>query len=593
MPWGDDLAGRNEQALAAAITATAAPLAETATVLFPWSRYQRALMNAERDLARQLEGQLAGLLERAAAAGARQVITTYAGPDLAWAGETVGGYSAITAVFSCLLTDGFQPPADQRWHPIALPRPAAAAGKQGTVEATTSLPYQHLQQIWQAVQAGEPPAVPRGSLLLPGNQELWRQLFAGVGTDKRKAHEEAARAAVLLAEEHGEQHGVIQILRMMGSNAAEAFSLDANNFKLRAGAHPQAIGQGRADQIAYVLHLKKSHRTPLAYRQIAERCPRLRCVDLPSSIAITGSPGDHNRGHNSLCISEEPWWDLCSCGGHYGAGETGYLDGIFDDLPIPYYLAVNPLILERISVRLAHLAAMPTDAILQRLNQAPIRYLGIHEFRLGQDKTGTVHPSLRQHRELRALSALRTKIGIHARARGLGATHGKGWGKRGFQGLRRNAFADWHLDKLQLIRSCAPRLGMAIENVHQRSYVTEKPFDMLCSGVVPITYAGPGHTLHRYLDADAHLNLHGSSLGTALEAIAHFQPSAAVAEAIQTSASRLAALFGCSAARETTLERVAERCERWVLQQCRNRTYRSNTDGDLESLGSPDDPPQD
>jgi hypothetical protein len=109
---------------------------------------------------------------------------------------------------------------------------------------------------------------------------------------------------------------------------------------------------------------------------------------------------------------------------------------------------------------------------------------------------------------------------------------------------------------------------MAIENVHVHSYVTEKTFDMLCFGVVPITYASPSHVLHGYLEPQAHLNTYGRKLGDILQAIEHFQPDEATAKAIHRSASRLANLFGSSEARASTLDRVAERCEQWVLRQC-------------------------
>ena len=565
MPWGTDLAGRNEQAIATAVAATASQLKETFYLPLPWSRYQAAQANGELALAGHLQQKLEALLQRAIEAEARHVITTYAGADLEWASEQIGRCRAITAVFSCLLTRDFNPAASQRWHPIALPCADAA-----TLETVAPLPYRHLQQIWQAVEAGQLPCVPQGQLLLPGNQDLWMQLFAGA---EQAQQGPASKAATLIAEEHGDQRGVIQILRTLASNAAEAFSLDANNVKLAKSSRPESATRSQSAQIAYALRLKHSHRTPLAYRQIAERCPRLRCVDLKTSIAMTGRPGDNNRGSNSLCISEEPWWDLLSCGGRYSAGETGYLDGLFDELPIPYYLAINPLILDRIGLRLEQLATTSTEVILQRLIQAPIHYIGIHEFRLSQERTGAVHPSLSQRDNLLAIGGLRTKIGIHARARGLGPSHGKGWGQRGFKGLRRNSFADWHLDKLQLIRASAPRLGMAIENVHWHSYVTEKPFDMLCSGVVPLTYAAPNHELHRYLDTRAHLNLYGHSLPDALKAIEQFQPSETLACAIQSSASQLSHLFGSSTARESTIDLVAERCEQWVLKQCRTHTY--------------------
>ncbi len=569
--WGDDLAGCNEQALGAAVSAAGAQLAEVAYVAFPWSRYQATMADGELNLAQQLEHQLEALLEKAVTSKARHVITAYGGADLDWAREQIGCCTTITIVFSCFLTREFQSPARQHWHPIAMP---CADGT--SLDASTPLPYRQLQQIWQAVEAGQPAEMPQNPLQLPGNPELWQQLFSGKAHGRTKSQRIAAKAAALIAEEHGNQRCVIQILRTLNSNTAEAFSLDANNLRLAVGVHPKASAQGRVNQIAYALSLKHSHRTPLAYRQIAELCPRLRLVERPSSIAITGSPGDNNRGSNSLCISEEPWWDLRSCGGRYKTGETGYLDGFFDDLPIPYYLAINPLILDRITLRLQRLAEIGEKGILEQLQRAKFQYLGIFEFRLGDGMVGALHPSLPQEWTVRPLSGLRTKIGILARAKGLGTNHGKGWGQKGFTGLRRRISVDWHLDKLHLIRQTSPMLGMAIENVHQTSYVSEKPFDMLCSGVVPITYASPNHALHRFLEPGSHLNVYGLKIGETLDAIQQFTPEPSVAESIHKTAIKLSKIFSSRAARDTTLERVADRCERWVLHQCRTRAYRAD-----------------
>lgn len=578
LPWGHDIAGSNEQALAAAAASAAAQLGEIIYVPFPWNRYQVAQVNKELALRRHLEHQLQALLEKAILSKPRHVITGYAGWDLDWAREQIGRVAAITAVFSCFLTHDFTPPTSQRWIPIALP---VAEGHTGL--SLAPLQYRYLQQIWKSVQAGYVPKVPYGRLLLPGNAQLWKQLFAEKGTWTAKPLPMAAKAARLIAEEHAGQRCVIQIMRRLKSGDKAPFKLDANNYNLSATDFPRTNRMDRSTRISFNLNMKHSHRTPLAYRQIASRCSKLRQTRLPGSITITGSPGDRSRRAKSLCISEEPLWDLRKCGGLYETGETGYIDGFFDDLPIPYYLAVNPLILDRLRLRLELLAAKTPTMLLEKLWQSHIHYLGIHEFRLGKEKTGEVHPNLYGRGELRGLGQLRTKIGIHARARGLGLSYGKGWGLRGFHDYRRRAFADWHLDKLQLIRTSRPRLGMAMENVHQLSYITEKSFDMLCSGVVPITYAGPNHVLHRYLDCHANLNLYSLTLKEALDAIEHFEPSSATAESMISSASRLAHLLGSKSARNETLARVAERCERWILEQRSWNNYRRNANGNQSS----------
>lgn len=572
--WGNDLAGRNEQVLAAAAGALARHHNQFWHVAFPWNRYQDVQLKGEIQQIHELEHHLEEIIKQAILAGKEHVITTYAGGDLDWAGEYIGRCITINSVFSCLLTCDFRLPAGQSWYPISLPFADVKA-----LPLLASSHYRILHRIWQAVYAGNVPEVHQGSLLLPGNQILWEQFFMRDGHDTRVDFSMVENAAQLIAEEHGDQRCAIQILRTINSAASDTFVLDSNNLKLSNSPHLSDLG-GRRNKIriAYSLQSRHSHRTPLAYRQIADRCQHLIALNMPSSIAITGRVGCQFLGERSLCISEEPWWDLRFSGGVYTAAETGFLDGFFDNLPIPYYLAINPLVLDRLYLRMSLLANTPIDAILQRLLAAKQHYLGISELRLSRDKSGWVHPSLSPGLELRPLSHFRTKIGIVARARGLGTNHGKGWGRRGFQGLRRNAFIDWHLDKLLLIRSSQPLLGMAIENVHHLSYLTEKPFDMLCSGVVPITYASSSHSLHRYLEPCSHLNLYGLSLEQALLAIEHFLPTEVVAKAMQKSATRLACLFASSAALESTLDQVAERCEGWVLAHCRANSFQSMHD---------------
>jgi len=564
--WGGDLGGINERSIAAAVHLAHQQLEQISYIDFPWSRYQSAQESGLEKLSQGLEQKLQVMLRSAEQSNARYVATGYAGDDLTWACQRIGRCRQIDVVFSCLLTTDFKAPSGQRWYPIAMPCPEGTAPKDQSTAA-----YNTLQQIWRYIHAERAPKSANAALLLPGNQRLWRQLFQPCSQNSNRD-----KTAQLIAEEHGNGRSVIQIIRTLSViNSPEAFELDANNFKLLAKNHQDASVPKRGS-IHYSLNLKHSHRTPLAYRDIAVHCTRLRHLELPSSIAITGSPGDNNRGSNSLCISEEPWWDLRSCGGRYETGETGYLDGLYDDLPIPYYLAINPLILDRITLRLQQLAEIGEKGILEQLQQAKIQYLGIFEFRLGDGKVGALHPSLPQEWTVRPLSGLRTKIGILARAKGLGTNYGKGWGQRGFTGLRRTISVDWHLDKLHLIRQNSPMLGMAIENVHQRSYVSEKPFDMLCSGVVPITYASPNHALHRFLEPGSHLNVYGLKIGETLDAIQQFTPEPSVAESIHKTAITLSKIFSSRAARDTTLKRVADRCERWVLHQCRTRAYRAD-----------------
>lgn len=68
---------------------------------------------------------------------------------------------------------------------------------------------------------------------------------------------------------------------------------------------------------------------------------------------------------------------------------------------------------------------------------------------------------------------------------------------------------DWHMDKLIRLDD-RPRLMGALENTHQRDYVTEKFFDAFACGALPVYYAGPEHRIHDFgLPAESWVNLHG------------------------------------------------------------------------------------
>lgn len=581
--WGDDLAGINEQALAAVAEQTKRQLEGIAYLAFPWSRLHNAMVGAQHEIVGGLERTLQQLLEAAVKSDASQVITCYAGANLEWAREKIGSYQAIKTVFSCFLTIDFRGIKLQNWHPVPL---LHTDFSYSSCRRDKPQLYKHLQTIWQSIRCIEPSPVQQGELVLPGNQHLWHKYFAG---------EQAREAAQLIAEEHCGSHCAIQFLRTLGSDPYDdAFILDSNNLKLSQTAQVPApidsacirsanvdLAEDQVNQkpdilrslIGYSLELSKSHRTPLAYRQILSRSTHLYYARSASSVAITGSPGDQRDDPISLCISEEPWWDLQTRGGQYKDTETGYFDGLFDDLPIPFYLAVNPLIMDRIRLRLELMASRSDESIHQQLLRAKTPYLGIHAYRLRQDQVGYVDPGLASAQQVLPLSGLRTKIAIHARSRGLGLTYGKGWGVRGFKGFRRDAFTDWHLDKLVLIRSKEPLLGMAVENVHHCSYITEKPFDMLCSTIVPIVYASPSHVLHRYLKPKSCLNIYGLGLREVLDSIEHYSPNIAVASAMRQTASELAELFACSDIVNATLELVAERIDRWVLMQLQSRPH--------------------
>ena len=78
---------------------------------------------------------------------------------------------------------------------------------------------------------------------------------------------------------------------------------------------------------------------------------------------------------------------------------------------------------------------------------------------------------------------------------------GAGW----TDGPPRQDLPDWHTDKLtRYDLSC--RYMAAFENTHQPEYVTEKIYDALAMGAVPLYAASAGHAVHRLVGPKGWLN---------------------------------------------------------------------------------------
>jgi hypothetical protein len=122
---------------------------------------------------------------------------------------------------------------------------------------------------------------------------------------------------------------------------------------------------------------------------------------------------------------------------------------------------------------------------------------------------------------------------------------------------RRQALPDWHLEKyLDLRDRCA--VLSAVENTYHRSYVTEKVFDSLAIGAMPLYLAGPGHRLHDLLPQGAFVNLHGMTPEVAAERIMGYRPDPQILSAYCEAQARLSALFNTPALLCAEYDRLAQ-----------------------------------
>lgn len=118
---------------------------------------------------------------------------------------------------------------------------------------------------------------------------------------------------------------------------------------------------------------------------------------------------------------------------------------------------------------------------------------------------------------------------------------GRSWGDGS---PRRQDLTDWHHDKLtQLDRHSIILSGL--ENTHQPQYISEKFFDALVCGAIPLYYASSGHRLHDFhLPPDSWVNLFGLEPEEAATRIHAFRADLATFEAYSQAQGRLAEVFG-------------------------------------------------
>lgn len=94
---------------------------------------------------------------------------------------------------------------------------------------------------------------------------------------------------------------------------------------------------------------------------------------------------------------------------------------------------------------------------------------------------------------------------------------GEGWNEN----VKRQALADWHLDKLASLDNRS-FIVSALENTHLSSYITEKLFDAFSVQSIPLYYAHADHDVFRLVAQDSFINLASLSTNDALDKINNF-----------------------------------------------------------------------
>jgi len=203
---------------------------------------------------------------------------------------------------------------------------------------------------------------------------------------------------------------------------------------------------------------------------------------------------------------------------------------------------------------MARFAGVTPEALLARWAQAPVAAAFFAESRKGEP-----YAKAFPERDVAALSAYRTELAERVAGDGV-LRVGKGWGSD----KPRQDLPDWHLDKLAQLDG-RTRILSAIENVHQRLYISEKIFDAFAVGAIPVYWAGPKHRIADLVPAESMLNCQGLDPQAAAARIAGFAPDADFAATWLKTCARLADLFGNGHAIQAERRRVADATLKAIL----------------------------
>lgn len=210
-----------------------------------------------------------------------------------------------------------------------------------------------------------------------------------------------------------------------------------------------------------------------------------------------------------ILLSEEPFWDsiwMPDPLAQRQSYKTGHgpipftvlnhaTSAIYRADRIPYFLLTDPRYIAHYRPMFERNAGWQAKDWQRHFAQA--RHDAVF---LGIRRTGSLLQPCHSEADLFALSVFRSEFTALCRGRSV-IREGHGW----VDGPPRQELPDWHADKLQRFdRSC--RYMSAFENTHQPDYVSEKIYDALAIGAIPLYAASQDHAALRLLGAGGWLN---------------------------------------------------------------------------------------
>lgn len=251
-----------------------------------------------------------------------------------------------------------------------------------------------------------------------------------------------------------------------------------------------------------------------------------------------------------VVFSEEPLWDTLHSGDFQNlktavkanVGEHEYMlnyhvvnhvtSHVYDFEHVPYFITTSNDYYVRYANMFARNIKLSSDDFVKNWQAARTRYAFYAARRVGANFDVQY-----QNGAIIGLNAYRSLIADGIQGDSV-LREGEGWGSA----IRRQALADWHLDKLAALdrQSC---VVSALENTHLSSYVSEKLFDAFAVQAIPLYYAHPDHRVFRLVENGSFVNLARLSLERALDRINSFVWDEAFIERYRATQAQLAKLF--------------------------------------------------
>lgn len=422
-------------------------------------------------------------------------------------------------------------------------------------------------RLWEAIGAGSIPVILADSYAPPGDMALWEEAAVFCPETEEAVRALPDRLAAMAADPTliaRKRHALRQLWMLYGP---DNFIHDLRRFAFTAGSRAFAEAKARpaaevkAKRLRVGLMGRHSNRTPLSYAPyapfFADRVEVVKKLE-DAEILVTGFDIDFRENMETVArlqkqnprlklavISEEPLWDTLWAKGFreqtIGLSEKGHTiryaainhtnSDIYDFDALPYFITTTDEFAPRYNYLFSRNAQLTPEAALERWQKAPIPAAFYAEKRV-DPRYAKAHPELGIH----GLSGYRSELASLFGHKGV-LRVGQGWS----DAPKRQSLPDWHLDKLASLDG-RTLLVSAIENTHQRSYVTEKLFDAFAVGGVPLYWAAKDHGVHR-LVAGGFLNLHGKSPKEAAEMIGKWKPDLDFAKAWLAAQRELAARF--------------------------------------------------